>query len=126
MKRGGFWMTTVAAGMAVLGLMTVGRAGLKSQAVLFLQGQMKIAAGDNARVAQKVCSELGMTSTGTLTGAEMDAMGDDDLKAAAHTATIFARVSPDQKARLIAALRGRGSLCSSAKAWSTRWKTICR
>lgn len=46
MKRGGFWMTTVAAGVAVLGLMTVGRASLKSQAVLFLQGQMKIAAGD--------------------------------------------------------------------------------
>ncbi len=46
MKRGGFWMTTVAATAAVMGLMTVGRAGLKSQAVLFLQGQMKIAAGD--------------------------------------------------------------------------------
>ncbi len=46
MRRGGFWMTTVAAGVAVLGLMTVGRAGLKSQAILFLQGQMKIAAGD--------------------------------------------------------------------------------
>ncbi len=46
MKRGGFWMTTVAVGVAVLGLMTAGRAGLKSHAVLFLQGQMKIAAGD--------------------------------------------------------------------------------
>lgn len=46
MKRGGFWMTTVTAGMAVLGLMTVGRAGLKSHAALFLQGQMKIATGD--------------------------------------------------------------------------------
>ncbi|HEU5404329.1 MAG TPA: hypothetical protein VFU86_23480 [Terriglobales bacterium] len=46
MKRGGFWVTTVAAGVAVLGLMTMGRAGLKSQTALFLQGQMKIAAGD--------------------------------------------------------------------------------
>ncbi len=46
MKRGGFWMTAVATGVAVLGLMTVGRAGLKSQGLLFLQGQMKIAAGD--------------------------------------------------------------------------------
>lgn len=46
MKRGGFWLTTVAAGVAVLGLMTAGRAGLKSHAALFLQGQMKIAAGD--------------------------------------------------------------------------------
>lgn len=46
MKRGGFWMTTVMAGVAVLGLMTVGRAGLRSQTALFLQGQMKIASGD--------------------------------------------------------------------------------
>jgi hypothetical protein len=46
MKRGGFWMTTVATGLAVVGLMTVGRAALNSHGVLFLQGQMKIAAGD--------------------------------------------------------------------------------
>ena len=46
MKRGGFWMTTVATGLAVVGLMTVGRAALNSQGVLLLQGQMKIAAGD--------------------------------------------------------------------------------
>lgn len=46
MKRGGFWMTTVATGLMVAGLMTVGRAGLKSQGFLFLAGQMKIAAGD--------------------------------------------------------------------------------
>jgi hypothetical protein len=46
MKRGGFWKTTVATGLLVAGLMTVGRAGLRSQGLLFLQGQMKIAAGD--------------------------------------------------------------------------------
>lgn len=46
MKRGNFLMTTVATGLMVAGLMTVGRAGLKSQGFLFLAGQMKIAAGD--------------------------------------------------------------------------------
>ncbi len=46
MKRGGFWATTVATGLLVAGLMTVGRAGLRSQGWLYLQGQMKIAAGD--------------------------------------------------------------------------------
>ncbi len=46
MKRGSFWTTTVATGLMVAGLMTVGRAGLKSQGFLFLAGQMKIAAGD--------------------------------------------------------------------------------
>ena len=46
MKRGSFWMTTVATGLMVAGLMTVSRAGLKSQGFLFLAGQMKIASGD--------------------------------------------------------------------------------
>ena len=46
MKRGSFWTTTVATGLMVAGLMTVGRAGLKSQGFLFLAGQIKIAAGD--------------------------------------------------------------------------------
>lgn len=69
---------------------------------------VKIATGDNARVAEKVCAELGMTSTRTLTGAEIDTLSDEDLKVSAHEATIFARVSPEQKARLITALRGRG------------------
>jgi hypothetical protein len=46
MKRGSFLMTTVATGLMVAGLLTVGRAGLKSQGFLFLAGQMKIAAGD--------------------------------------------------------------------------------
>jgi len=46
MKHGGFWTTTVATGLMVAGLMTIGRAGLKSQGFLFLAGQLKIAAGD--------------------------------------------------------------------------------
>lgn len=46
MKRGSFLATTVATGLMVAGLMTVGRAGLKSQSFLFLAGQIKIAAGD--------------------------------------------------------------------------------
>ena len=46
MKRGSFLMTTVATGLMVAGLLTVGRAGLKSQGFLFLAGQLKIAAGD--------------------------------------------------------------------------------
>lgn len=68
MKRGGFWMTTVTTGVAVLGLMTVGRAGFRSQAVLFLQGQMKIAAGDTEsglRLLAEVSSRPQMGSSAT-------------------------------------------------------------
>ena len=69
---------------------------------------VKIATGDNPIVAEKVCAELGLHSGGTLIGTEIDAMDDETLAEAAATATIFARVSPEQKARLIRMLRSRG------------------
>ena len=69
---------------------------------------VKIATGDNAKVAEKVCADLDVLSGGTITGAQVDGMSDADLAAAARTATIFARVSPEQKARIIGLLRLSG------------------
>lgn len=69
---------------------------------------VKIATGDNAKVAEKVCADLDVLSGGTLTGAQIETMSDADLAAAARTATIFARVSPEQKARIISLLRQSG------------------
>jgi Mg2+-importing ATPase len=69
---------------------------------------VKIATGDNARVAEKVCSDLGLTSGGTLTGAQIDELSDAQLAESARASAIFARVSPEQKARLVAALRSSG------------------
>ncbi len=69
---------------------------------------VKIATGDNARVAEKVCADLGMVSGGTLTGEDIDALSDGDLGEAARRVTIFARVSPEQKARIINRLREKG------------------
>ncbi len=69
---------------------------------------VKVATGDNARVAAKVCTDLGLVSGGTLTGVQVDALADAELGAAAAAASIFARVSPEQKARIIRALRQQG------------------
>jgi Mg2+-importing ATPase len=69
---------------------------------------VKLATGDNARVAEKVCTDLGIISGGTLTGGQMEAMSDAQLVVAAEESTIFARVSPEQKSRLISALRANG------------------
>ncbi|MCI4657176.1 magnesium-translocating P-type ATPase [Cryobacterium zhongshanensis] len=69
---------------------------------------VKIATGDNARVAEKVCGDLGLESGGTLTGGEIDALTDAELAVRAEEASIFARVSPEQKSRLIHALRANG------------------
>jgi len=69
---------------------------------------VKIATGDNARVAEKVCNELGLVSGGILTGAQVDSLSDADLEIAARSSSIFARVSPEQKARVIRLLRRNG------------------
>ena len=66
---------------------------------------VKIATGDNAVVAEKVCADLGLVSGGTLTAKDIDALDDAGLTTVATTATIFARVSPEQKARLVRLLR---------------------
>ena len=69
---------------------------------------VKVCTGDNPLVAERVCAELGLVSGGTLIGAEIETLDDDALTVAAQTATIFARVSPEQKARIIKLLRRRG------------------
>ncbi len=69
---------------------------------------VKICTGDNPLVAAKVCTDLGLISGGTLTGVDLAGMDDEALTAAAQGATIFARVSPEDKARLVTVLRRRG------------------
>ena len=70
--------------------------------------ELKVATGDNPKVAEKVCADLGLPSKGTITGAEMDALDDARFDDAARGNTIFARISPEQKARLIVSLRRTG------------------
>ncbi len=70
--------------------------------------ELKIATGDNPRVAEKVCADLGLASKGTVTGAELDPLDDDAFVDVAQNNTIFARISPEQKARLIVSLRRNG------------------
>ena len=69
---------------------------------------VKIATGDNEIVTRKVCADLGLAVGGSLTGADIEHMDDGELAAAAETATIFARIDPEDKARLIRILRHQG------------------
>ena len=70
---------------------------------------VKIVTGDNPLVAETVCRTLGLDSGGTLTGTDLDTLDDTQLTAAVNEATIFARVSPEQKARILRAQRDAGS-----------------
>ena len=70
--------------------------------------EVKIITGDNGLVAAKVCSEIGLACAGVLNGAEVEALSDDELAAAIPTTTVFARIGPDQKSRIIKVARRTG------------------
>ena len=69
---------------------------------------VKVITGDNGTVAAKVCRDIGLAVDGVLTGAEIEALDDDALAAAIPQTTIFARVGPEQKSRLIKVARRTG------------------
>jgi len=70
-----------------------------------LDVEVKVITGDNDLVAAKVSAELGLKVLGTLTGDELDRLDDRGLATALPTTTIFARVTPEQKSRVIRAQR---------------------
>lgn len=69
---------------------------------------VKIVTGDNELVTLKICKEVGMEVAGVLTGPDIQAMNDEQLTDAALNANIFARLTPDQKERIIGVLRAAG------------------
>jgi Mg2+-importing ATPase len=69
---------------------------------------VKILSGDNERVTQHVCTELGIPITGLLTGTEIEALSDEALAARLEETNLFCRVTPVQKNRIILGLRHRG------------------
>jgi len=69
---------------------------------------VKIVTGDNAEVAVKVCHDLGLGEGAAMTGADLDALDDSQLAAAIARTTVFARVSPEHKARIVRAQRHSG------------------
>ena len=68
----------------------------------------KVLTGDSLRVACHVCRELGLDVSGVLEGSQVEALNDDELRTAVETTTVFAKLSPDQKARVVAALQKNG------------------
>jgi len=70
---------------------------------------VKVITGDNGTVAAKVCRDIGLAVESALNGAEIEAMDDDALAAAIPHTTVFARVSPDQKSRIIKVARRTGA-----------------
>ncbi len=65
---------------------------------------VKILTGDNDLVTRKICGDVGLDPGRMVLGADLEAMTDEKLAELVETTTVFAKVSPAQKARLIVAL----------------------
>jgi Mg2+-importing ATPase len=70
-----------------------------------LEVQVKLVTGDNALVAQTVCRSLGLDFGEAISGPELEKMSDAELLQRLPGCGIFARVSPEQKSRIIKAQR---------------------
>ena len=78
------------------------------QALLEHGVRTKILTGDNEKVTQAICEKVGLDVEHILLGADIDQMTDQELAEAVESVTVFAKLSPDQKARIILQLKRNG------------------
>ncbi|MGA1983749.1 MAG: magnesium-translocating P-type ATPase [Acidobacteriaceae bacterium] len=69
---------------------------------------VKILTGDNDLISRKVCGDVGLLPDPMLLGDDMEKMSDAELADAAEKTTLFARLSPAHKQRIVRVLRGKG------------------
>jgi P-type Mg2+ transporter len=69
---------------------------------------VKILTGDNERITRHICNEIGVPVQGVLTGSELAEMSQDALRAQLASVNLFCRVTPQQKERVLLALKGTG------------------
>jgi Mg2+-importing ATPase len=69
---------------------------------------VKVLTGDNDLVSRKVCFEVGIPTDVTLLGAQVEQMNDAELAEKVDRATLFARLSPAHKQRIVRALQAKG------------------
>lgn len=68
----------------------------------------KILTGDNEKVTRTICQQVGLEVSGMLMGEEVDSLSDEVLCERAQVSQVFAKLTPDQKARIVRVLRERG------------------
>ena len=69
---------------------------------------VKILTGDNDLISRKVCGDVGLLPDPMLLGDDVEKMSDAELADAAEKTTLFARLSPAHKQRIVRVLRGKG------------------
>ena len=68
----------------------------------------KILTGDNDKVTRTICKQVGLKVRNMLLGADLENMTDAELAKAAESTDVFAKLTPNQKARVVSVLRENG------------------
>ncbi|SFC28144.1 magnesium-translocating P-type ATPase [Clostridium uliginosum] len=69
---------------------------------------VKVLTGDNEKVTKYVCNKVGVNIKNILLGSEIESMSDEKLKVAVEETNIFAKLSPQQKERVVSLLKKNG------------------
>ncbi|MFF9507744.1 magnesium-translocating P-type ATPase [Streptomyces sp. NPDC014724] len=69
---------------------------------------VKVLTGDDPGTVARACRDLGLDPGEVVSAARIDALSDEELADAADRATVFARCTPEHKARIVFALRASG------------------
>ena len=84
---------------------------------------VKVLTGDNEIVTRKICREVGLEIDRIALGPEIEKTTVDELADLAERVTVFAKVSPEQKARIVSALHSRAMSSGSSATASTTPRT---
>ena len=75
-----------------------------------LHVSVKILTGDSEVLTERICRDIGLPVSGMLTGAQIAQMSDEALLLRVGAVNVFARVSPEQKERIVILLRKAGNV----------------
>jgi Mg2+-importing ATPase len=69
---------------------------------------IKILTGDNERITRHICAQIGLEISGLITGSELTRLSEEALQGRLATTNVFCRVTPQQKERVLQALKKAG------------------
>ncbi|MBI2794157.1 MAG: magnesium-translocating P-type ATPase [Ignavibacteria bacterium] len=69
---------------------------------------VKVLTGDNEIITKKICREVGIQVDNVMLGNELESVTDEELKNRIEDISIFAKLSPNQKSRVINVLQAKG------------------
>lgn len=70
--------------------------------------ELKVLTGDNEVVTKKICKDVGIPINNIVMGNELESMTDEELTGRMDTISIFAKLNPGQKSRIIKVLKAKG------------------